>query len=296
MVMALYRKMIVEGCELREKPGFFDTSFELIKFIQYLYSLRFRPVCVDCTEATHILIDKKMTEGDTALQRTPAPFSLFWLEWNTAPFLKSGRYPGSLTMHGAIVSVVPDGTENDIFVALSVEGAPDRSGTYAGRMITRWAVKRNTGERIFLSEWMEEQISTSEKGMAYATYTHQKDVTDNLAFSWNLMTMQLVWLLSVRNIKRVSVGIKLKEQRQLQGHGAHRLDYRILKISDKIVCGAGQRQTGSHRDLPLHLVMGHFSAYTAEKPLFGKYTGTFFIPAHTRGNQEHGIIRKGYRI
>jgi len=45
----------------------------------------------------------------------------------------------------------------------------------------------------------------------------------------------------------------------------------------------------------LHICRGHFAHYTAEKPLFGKYTGTFYRPMHLRGSIEKGIIEKDYR-
>lgn len=46
----------------------------------------------------------------------------------------------------------------------------------------------------------------------------------------------------------------------------------------------------------LHICRGHFAHYTAEKPLFGKYTGTFYRPMHVRGSAEQGIVGKDYRV
>jgi len=46
----------------------------------------------------------------------------------------------------------------------------------------------------------------------------------------------------------------------------------------------------------LHICRGHFAHYTTEKPLFGKYTGTFYRPMHVRGNAEKGIAAKDYRV
>jgi hypothetical protein len=44
----------------------------------------------------------------------------------------------------------------------------------------------------------------------------------------------------------------------------------------------------------LHICRGHFVTYTADAPLFGKYVGTFWIPAHVRGSKEFGIVEKDY--
>lgn len=46
----------------------------------------------------------------------------------------------------------------------------------------------------------------------------------------------------------------------------------------------------------LHVCRGHFAHYTAEHPLFGKYTGTFYRPMHVRGSIEKGVVIKDYRV
>jgi hypothetical protein len=48
--------------------------------------------------------------------------------------------------------------------------------------------------------------------------------------------------------------------------------------------------------MPLHLCRGHVRRYTDERPLFGKYSGTFYIPAHVKGKMENGIIAKDYEL
>jgi len=54
------------------------------------------------------------------------------------------------------------------------------------------------------------------------------------------------------------------------------------------------RQTGLKK--ALHICRGHFSHYTEDKPLFGKYSGQFWIPAHVRGTTESGQIVKDYKV
>lgn len=46
----------------------------------------------------------------------------------------------------------------------------------------------------------------------------------------------------------------------------------------------------------LHICRGHFAHYTANKPLFGKYTGTFYRTMHLRGKAENGVAIKDYRV
>lgn len=46
----------------------------------------------------------------------------------------------------------------------------------------------------------------------------------------------------------------------------------------------------------LHICRGHFATYTAEAPLFGKITGTFWKPMHVRGHKQEGVVIKRYQI
>jgi hypothetical protein len=59
-----------------------------------------------------------------------------------------------------------------------------------------------------------------------------------------------------------------------------------------------QRRVQSGEQVPkaLHLVRGHFAVYTDEKPLFGRYSGRFFIPMHTRGTLRGGLVVKDYAV
>lgn len=56
--------------------------------------------------------------------------------------------------------------------------------------------------------------------------------------------------------------------------------------------GTGQ-YTGT---MPLHECKGSYAIYTASKPLFGRYTGKFWRPAHHKGNLANGIRLKHYAV
>lgn len=57
--------------------------------------------------------------------------------------------------------------------------------------------------------------------------------------------------------------------------------------------GGSQKEFGV---MPFHLCRGHFASYTAEKPLFGRLVGKFWIPAHMRGKKDRGEIIKDYSV
>jgi len=50
------------------------------------------------------------------------------------------------------------------------------------------------------------------------------------------------------------------------------------------------------QEISYHFCRGHFKTYTAEKPLLGKYVGTFRWNAHARGSIKKGIVTKDYNV
>jgi hypothetical protein len=73
----------------------------------------------------------------------------------------------------------------------------------------------------------------------------------------------------------------------------------VFKVIDirpaiRVIKEAGATGDGIH-GVRWHRVRGHFVNYTAEAPLFGKHVGTYFKPAHVRGNLLKGMVEKRYR-
>lgn len=46
----------------------------------------------------------------------------------------------------------------------------------------------------------------------------------------------------------------------------------------------------------LHICRGHFATYSEERPLFGKVSGTFWVPAHVRGSADKGVVFSDYKV
>ena len=51
---------------------------------------------------------------------------------------------------------------------------------------------------------------------------------------------------------------------------------------------------GNHKRL--HMARGHFAHYGPEGKLFGRLEGTFWIPAHLKGDKKKGILLKDYTL
>jgi len=100
-----------------------------------------------------------------------------------------------------------------------------------------------------------------------------------------------VWLaLSFTHCKNVSIVAhatppKVAKKRLASGKPAG-VTYKTLVIdgmTSTLRTEGGIAQHGLQR--ALHICRGHFATYTAERPLFGRVTGTVWKPMHTRGSK-----------
>ncbi len=102
-------------------------------------------------------------------------------------------------------------------------------------------------------------------------------------------------LLSCKNVtyEQESPPVKLQKSRVKKGKPPLS-SYYVLKL----------KPTTSRKDYEaknlwtnrVHLCRGHVREYTEDRPLFGKYTGRFWIPPHVRGDKKQGVIHKDYEI
>lgn len=74
-----------------------------------------------------------------------------------------------------------------------------------------------------------------------------------------------------------------------------KLSLRVMKSKTK-VCVEDSESDSDAPKKRLHWVRGHFAVYSEEKPLFGKYVGTFWVPAHSRGSIGAGRVEKTYKV
>ncbi len=99
-----------------------------------------------------------------------------------------------------------------------------------------------------------------------------------------------------KNVKQVEA----KEdpgERFLRQYKVPKFTYRTLCIDPmkEVLRREGQSEAAGLKRA-LHICRGHFSTYSDEKPLFGKYAGTFWVPDHVRGKKEHGEVVKDYEV
>jgi len=69
--------------------------------------------------------------------------------------------------------------------------------------------------------------------------------------------------------------------------------FKVLQIGGM---SRGGEPTGAGSSQPFHICRGHRRKYTAERPLFGKFVGTFWIEHHTKGSKQVGVVDKVYEM
>ena len=104
-------------------------------------------------------------------------------------------------------------------------------------------------------------------------------------------------LMHCKNIELVNKPITRAMKRRVKRTGVPMVVEKVLVIEPfkrKVI----NETTGEHSGLTLamHICRGHFREYSEEKPLFGKYSGKYWIPQHARGNKESGEVDKEYEV
>lgn len=102
-----------------------------------------------------------------------------------------------------------------------------------------------------------------------------------------------------KNVELVERLPKRHEQREAKRRGEPILKYHEIVIdpgkTKQVSVGAGS-PSQDHPSRAMHIARGHFATYTEDKPLFGKYVGTFWRPAHVRGSAELGTVNSTYKV
>ena len=113
-------------------------------------------------------------------------------------------------------------------------------------------------------------------------------------------TLLTLSFMNCRNvaIKEERPPVKLSKKHQKRT-GRPLVSYKLLQIDHmKQVL---EREGGASRDglkKALHICRGHFSTYGKDGKglLFGKYVATVWVPMHTRGSGDQGVVVKDYEV
>lgn len=105
-----------------------------------------------------------------------------------------------------------------------------------------------------------------------------------------------VQLTHCKNVELIDQPLTRQQRRMKERKGG--IFYKVLAIEpfkrqvrrETAVSGDGDIKRA------LHICRGHFVTYTEDKPLFGKYAGTFWKPMHIRGQRSAGVVVKDYEV
>lgn len=119
------------------------------------------------------------------------------------------------------------------------------------------------------------------------TYSHE--LAEELLRLWFRPIKYALGLLSCKNIMVERVLPNRQRRRNAEQRGIvlpalHRIVVKVPGTKQPYTI-AGPRRPGEPV-MPAHMVRGHFAEYGTDRPLFGKYTGRFWIPAHVRGKRQ----------
>jgi len=104
-------------------------------------------------------------------------------------------------------------------------------------------------------------------------------------------------LLHCKNIELVSKPVTRAMRRRVERTGKPMVIEKVLELEPfkrKVINQTSNGHTGL--TLAMHICRGHFREYSEEKPLFGKYSGKYWIPQHARGDKGTGEISKDYKV
>jgi hypothetical protein len=116
------------------------------------------------------------------------------------------------------------------------------------------------------------------------------------------MVFPFAFALSLMNCKNVELiddqrHLDRATRRRMERNGQKQVVYKnlyIKQLQKRIDEDQERQKTG--RKNRLHFVRAHWANYTADAPLFGKYTGTFFRPACVKGSASVGEVVKRYTV
>jgi len=119
----------------------------------------------------------------------------------------------------------------------------------------------------------------------------------NLLAVYNAIVRESIRFLNAKNVELEAQPFGRKDNARMNRNlNTKNVGYKFHTI---VVRKAGSKRilyankTGAK--MPLHLVRGHYRTYD-KKGMFGKIFGTFFIPCHTCGSEQYGVVDKDYQL
>ncbi len=160
---------------------------------------------------------------------------------------------------------------------------------------TSMAMGKNSGKPF--ARGIKALVFVSEHGRALKLYFMGCGMQSDHSSMGNLHVLGLgISFMHCKNVRQIESKETASEKFHKQ-YGVPKYTYRTIQIDPmkEVLRREGKSETdGMQR--AMHICRGHFSTYSEDKPLFGKYPGTFYVPDHVRGNKKRGEVVKDYDV
>lgn len=218
------------------------------------------------------------------------PFDLTWIEWTMAKMMTIDDWKirqFGVLMRSLSLDLIREGFSKEARVLTD-----QASGAF---MASLWA--EDSGVAVFLNstyvfliredgslvEWID---------LAQGPFHRDSTITTLLTPLLSLCFLHCKNVVSIDATDTAGPPEKwLRRQKQ------HKIRYHVLEIDpmkEVLRREGGSEMNGLKK--ALHICRGHFATYSPDHPLFGKYEGTFWKPAHVRGSQKEGTVLKSYAV
>ena len=118
-----------------------------------------------------------------------------------------------------------------------------------------------------------------------------------MALETVFMTLQFMHCKNVIVEKSPATPQRVQRKREREGK-LPLMRFHTIRIDPGFSRSAGADGPGGHREHgnALHICRGHFKTFSTERPLFGRFAGTYWWPMIVRGQKQEGIIDKEYEV
>lgn len=252
------------------------------------------------------------------------PFSNFWMEWNWPKHINNAapdqvefekKFPNATSQGGAFVMAFPF-TEQNRADVIGWRHLTSRALGFAEKWFppeqneriekacseAKWAMITspwqwsNVGRCLPIWTGHIGAMFIGARG-SYVTSLVTAQTQDSFPWSWFHIIGLGISFMHCKNVRQVESKDESGSQRFREQYKIPKFRYRTLLLDPmkEVLRREGQSETQGLKRA-LHICRGHFSTYSDEKPLFGKYAGTFWIPDHVRGKKEYGEVQKDYDV
>lgn len=214
------------------------------------------------------------------------PFEHMWMEWQT-PAARAGLL--------AVQSEQEDGTDGNLAQHFDVFlDSREFHGLAGGRPI-------HIGGILFVVDGCDgSYVADSASYIVSEELAGVSRWRDVLRAKLPIINMALS-LMHCKNVEIVdaeSTGTR-QQRRFEERRGIQVAQFKMLVIDPSMTqkrYEGANRQPRARGTRSMHIARGHFATYSEDRPLFGKYSGTFWKPAHVRGSADVGMVGKDYAV